>query len=199
VTLPWCARRGALRIASAAAAIAVIDCASASDIHAIQSPGAHFELYRTVSFDPGQMPPGAYSTSPQSVDVWQHVREAATGVLESRGYVLAAPDKADLVVRIQVGRRQTTAPVTSPIGLQPTYPGYVPDYLPVVPPYHGYFDQEGQELVEGAFVIDAFDGKTHQLLWHGFARAVVRPEKVDYDHLGRDVESVLASFPSAAR
>lgn len=173
-------------------------CTSAADIHTIKSPTAHFERYHSIAFDTGESPPKAYSASPQSADVWTHVKEATAHVLGDRGYVVATPDQADLVLRIEVGRRETTAPLTSPVGLSPTYPGYVPDYLPVVPPYHGYFDQEGQELVEGALIIDAFEGKTHELLWHGFVRAVVRPGQVDYDHLRRDVESMLASFPAPA-
>ena len=31
--------------------------------------------------------------------------------------------------------------------------------------------------MEGAFVIDAFDGRSHELLWHGFARARSRPDQ----------------------
>ncbi|HXX69352.1 MAG TPA: DUF4136 domain-containing protein [Polyangiaceae bacterium] len=179
-------------------ALAAVGCASTADIHTIKSPAAHFELYHSVAFDSERPPPpGDYSSSPQSADVWSHVKDTATHILQSRGYTLGEPGKTDLILRIEVGRRESTAPMTSPIGLQPTYPGYVPDYLPVAPPYHGYFDQESQELVEGAFVIDAFDGKSHELLWHGFSRAVIRPGQVNYADLQRHVESVLASFPAS--
>jgi len=187
-----------IEVVAVGCAVAATGCASTADIHTIKSPAARFDLYHTVSFDEGRTPPpGDYSTSPQSAGVWSHVKETTTRILQSRGYTLGEPGKADLVVRIEVGRHETTAPMTSPIGLQPSYPGYVPDYLPVAPPYHGYFDQENQELVEGAFVIDAFDGKSHELLWHGFSRAVVRPGKVDYEELQHHVESVLASFPAS--
>lgn len=193
--------------ATALAAVA-IGCTSTADIHAIQSPSAHFDQYRTIAFDSAEGPPKVYSTSPNSANVWTHVKETTSHVLADRGYVLAAPGQADLVLRIEVGRRQTAAaPPTAqvgpspmepgPVGPIPTDPGRNPDYLPVSPPYHGSFDQEDQELVEGALVIDAFDGKTHALLWHGFVRAVIQPDKVDYDQLQRDVESVLASFPAA--
>lgn len=188
----------AVEVAVVGLTVAVMGCASTADIHAIRSPTAHFELYHSFVFDQGKAPPpGDYSTSAQSADVWSHVKEATARILQSRGYAPADPGQADLILRIEVGRRESTAPLTSPVGLQATYPGYAPDYLPVVPPYHGYFDQENQELVEGTFVIDAFDGKSHELLWHGFSRAVVRPGKVDYDELQHHVESVLASFPAS--
>jgi Domain of unknown function (DUF4136) len=182
----------------AVALIIAAGCTSAADIHTIQSPSAHFGSYRTFSFDLRETSPGGYAASPRSEDVRAHVRETTTLILRNRGYVEARSDPADLILRIEVGRREAAAPPTSPIGLQPTYPGYQMDYLPVVPPYHGYFDVENQELVEGAIVIDAFEGRTHELLWHGFARSVItRPDKVDYDHLRRTVESVLASFPAS--
>lgn len=100
-------------------------------------------------------------------------------------------------MRIEVGRRQANAPLPNSVGLDPSYPGYQGDYIPVDPPYHGFLDQEDQELIEGAIVIDAFEGKTHELLWHGFARALVQPDKIDYDRLRRTVESVLSAFPAS--
>jgi hypothetical protein len=194
--------------ATGLATLLAIGCTSTADIHSIQSPSAHFEQYHTIAFDSAEGPPRVYSASPHSADVWAHAKEATAEVLTHRGYVIGAPGQADLVFRIEVGRRQTAAaPPTAqvgpspmdpgPVGPIPTDPGKTPDYLPVGPPYHGTFDEEDRELVEGALVIDAFDGKTHALLWHGFVRAVVQPDKVDYDHLRRDVESVLASFPAS--
>jgi hypothetical protein len=65
-------------------------------------------------------------------------------------------------------------------------------------PYFGFLDDERQDLVEGAFVIDTFDGQTHRMLWHGSAREVIDPSRANYDRLHRAVQKVMASFPARA-
>ncbi|MGA3120333.1 MAG: DUF4136 domain-containing protein [Polyangiaceae bacterium] len=184
-------------------------CAPAIHVHAIQSPDAHFERYRTIAFDVSRRAPAGHVASPRSADVREHVRQLAAAILQSRGYGLAAHEHADLVVRIEAGRREVEVPTGT--GIMPLgggvsglpeasrandTPGNVPGPADMgTSEYHGELDQEEGDLVEGAFVIDAFDGETHQLVWHGSARTEVNPGPVDYGRLGRAVESVLASFP----
>jgi len=184
-------------------------CAPAIHVHAIQSPDAHFERYRTIAFDVSRRAPAGHAASPRSADVRDHVRQLAAEILQSRGYRLAARDQADLVVRVEAGRREVEVPTGT--GIMPLgggvsglpeasrandTPGNVPGPADMgTSEYHGELDQEEGDLVEGAFVIDAFDGETHQLVWHGSARTEVNPGPVDYGRLGRAVESVLASFP----
>src|SRR5271165_5252853 len=83
-----------------------VGCTSAVDIHTIQSPAAHFERYRTIAFDLNQQAPREYTTSPRSADVRAYVEQTAARILEGRGYVIAPNDHADLVVRIEAGRRE---------------------------------------------------------------------------------------------
>jgi Domain of unknown function (DUF4136) len=184
-------------------------CAPAIHVHAIQSPDAHFERYRTIAFDVSRRAPAGHVASPRSADVREHVRQLAAAILQSRGYGLAAHEHADLVVRIEAGRREVEVPTGT--GIMPLgggvsglpeasrandTPGNVPGPADMgTSEYHGELDQEEGDLVEGAFVIDAFDGETHQLVWHGSARTEVNPGPFDYGRLGRAVESVLASFP----
>jgi hypothetical protein len=182
-------------------------CTSGASIHTIRSPAAHFERYRTVAFDANLEAPNEYSLSPRSAGVRSHVQRFATSILQSRGYVLSDQQHADLVLRIEAGRRERKEPVstgTTPLG---GGPGDVPpvagaDSAPgpsaVETMYHGELDQEERDLVEGAFVIDAFDSETRELVWHGSARTEIVPGPVDYARLRRHVESVLAAFPARA-
>jgi hypothetical protein len=184
-------------------------CSSALDVHAIASPEAHFEQYRAIAFDVRQQAPSQYETSPQSGDVREYVTQVAKGILQARGYRVGIPDSADLVIVVEAGRRerkvveQIHTPVvgagpasvsgaSSPSGASNTTLAGAPG----METYHGQLDTEERDLVEGAFVIDAFDGKSRQLVWHGAVRAEITPGRVDYERLRHAVESVLASFPA---
>lgn len=74
--------------------------------------------------------------------------------------------------------------------------GSVPGPTNVEMTYHGQLDQEERDFVEGAFVIDAFDRETRELVWHGSARTEINPGPIDDARLRQAVESVLASFPA---
>ncbi|HXX66085.1 MAG TPA: DUF4136 domain-containing protein [Polyangiaceae bacterium] len=168
---------------------AVVGCAPAIDVHTIQSPSAHFDAYRTVAFEQSPQPPSDYSPSPQSAQVRTEVQDRAGDILQGRGYVVAKQQDADLVIRIEAGRRERVVTVTA---MQPTSPS-----APVETEFHGELDREQEDLVDGAFVIDAFDGKTHALVWHGAARTEVTPGTIDHGRVRSAVEKVLASFPAA--
>jgi hypothetical protein len=171
-------------------------CSSAVEIHAIRSSDAHFERYRSVVFDLRPEAPGEYSSTQESPRARVYVALAAAQILESRGYTLTK-GPPDLIVRIQTGRR-IVGSTNMQLGLSTDVPYYLPNYdAPVDPPYHGYLDRELQELVEGAFVIDVFDGQTHKIVWHGFARGPVQPGSIDREKLRHATEAVLASFPAA--
>jgi uncharacterized protein DUF4136 len=184
---------------------AATQCTSAVDIHSLRSPAAHFERYRTFAFDVRAQAPNKYETSARSADVRDHVQQIAASILQSRGYILSPIEQADLIVRVEAGRRQYKIPMstgTMPLGggvaglSAQTGDGNVPGPAEVEATYHGQLDQEELDFVEGAFVIDAFDGKTRDLLWHGFARTEVTPGPVDYARVRQATESVLASFPA---
>src|SRR5208283_2779356 len=81
-------------------------------------------------------------------------------------------------------------------GSEPAGEGSVPGPTNIEMTYHGQFDEEERELVERAFIIDAFDRETRELVWHGSARTEVDPSPIAYERLRKAVESLLASFPS---
>jgi hypothetical protein len=208
-------RAGWMFAALVASAVVAGGCASDVQIHALTAPGAHFDAYRTVAFEPTRKAPPTFVTSPHSSEVREQVQQAAEQILKERGYRLVQDD-GDLVIRIEVGRKHEKVPVTTgsmPIGgeaiglssasAEPSGPtpgspatANVAGPAEIETTYGGQLDEEQRDLVEGAFVIDVFDRQTHQIVWHGSVRAEVTPGTVDYERLHRSVASVLASFPA---
>ncbi|HXN30472.1 MAG TPA: DUF4136 domain-containing protein [Polyangiaceae bacterium] len=160
-------------------ATAVVFCTSAISIHSARSPTARFGAYRTFAFDPVESAPSRYARSARSEEVRNRVKQQASKLLETKGYAVAVDGKPDLIVRVAAGRREQE--ISHP------HPG--PRWLE---------EDEEEDFIEGAFVIDAFDGATDELAWHGSARAEVDPNKIDEERLRRAVASVLATFPGRA-
>ena len=154
-------------------------CTSAISTHSARSPTARFSGYRTFGFDSLASAPSRYVPSARSAEVRSRVRQQASKLLEAKGYVVAVDSKADLVIRVAAGRREQEI----------SHPHPAPRWLE---------EDEEEDFVEGAFVIDAFDAATDELVWHGSARAEVDPNRIDDERLRRAVTSVMASFPSRA-
>ena len=177
----------AINLAVSAVAFCAGGCSPAIDVHTATSPNTTFERYHTFAFDPAGVESGNSGNSARSAEVRSHIVEDVQADLQSRGYAPATGPKADFVVRIETGRR----PLATGEPAQP-----LPPVEQTEIPYFGFLDDERQDLVEGAFVVDAFDGETHRLLWHASAREVIDPTRANYDRLHSAVEKVMASFPA---
>jgi hypothetical protein len=183
----------ALGAAFLAAILGAAGCHSSVQVHAAQSPEADFEQYHTVAIDISPTAPDAdgYSAEhPQSAEARSEIHDSAARVLAARGYKFADKDGADLVLRIEEGRRTRRVTVTRPAPATSTSPAELKSY-------RAQLEEVEKDLVEGAFAIDAFDARTHDLVWQGSARAEIQAGKVDHARLRRAVESVLRSFPPA--
>ena len=179
----------AFQVAGSAVAFIPSGCASSADVHTAASPNATFERYRTFTFDRPQAASGSSTSSPPSEEVRGHIEEDVESSLKGLGYTPSIGPRGDFVVRIETGRR----PLATGEASQTPPPVEQTEI-----PYFGFLDDERQDLVEGAFVIDTFDGQTHRLLWHGSAREVIDPSRANYDRLHRAVQKVMASFPARA-
>ena len=177
--------RSTRRGLSAVGLAAALGCASELDVHTLTAPNAQLDHYRTYAFDPSLSAPRAYATSPQSAEVQSRIEQMASTVLDGRGYAHAT-DHPDLVLRVKTGRRVTSAG-------EPIAPG--PPDITEIPYDSTPLDDEPHDLVEGSFVIDAFDAKSHRMLWQGAVKEVIDPAHVDFDRLNKAVQKVLASFP----
>jgi hypothetical protein len=89
-----------------AAVLGTMGCQSSVDVHAVQSPAAHFERYQTFAIAAAPQPPNGYSVSPQSSEVQTEIRDSVVRGLLARGYTMVDENKADLVVHIEEGRRE---------------------------------------------------------------------------------------------
>jgi len=152
-------------------------CTSAISIHSARSPTARFSGYRTFAFESFGSAPSDYVSSARSAEVRSRVRQQASKLLQAKGYVVAADSKPDLTIRVAAGRREQEI----------SHPHPAPRWLE---------EDEEEDFVEGALVIDALDAATEELVWHGSARAEVNPNQIDDERLRRAVTSVMATFPS---
>jgi DNA-binding transcriptional MocR family regulator len=158
-----------------------VGCSSAINVHSARSPTAPFDRYRTFAIDTTESALNGYASSAQSIEVRRRVIQQASKLLEARGYAHAVNGKPDLVLRVEAGRRERE--VQHPPHVRP-----------------GWLEEDEEEdFVEGAFVIDAIDAATEELVWHGSARAEVDPNRIDATRLQRAVASVMTSFPANAR
>lgn len=155
--------------------LGTVFCTSSTAIHTARAPAAHFGEYRTFAFETNGSAPSPKAPG-RSAEVARRVRHQAGDLLEAKGYV-HVDLKPDLLIRVAAGRREEA--ISHP------HPG--PRWLD---------EDEEEDFVEGAFVIDAFDATTDELVWHGSARAEVNPSQIDEERLRRAVSSVMAAFPS---
>ncbi len=156
----------------------LVCCTTAVDVHTSASPTARFDGYRTYVFGPEPGAPPDFAVTQQSVRVEHIVQGIAAGILKSKGYVPATTASPDLTIRVAAGQRQRV--IRRP--------------QPARPPW--FAEDEEFDYVEGSFVIDAFDGSTGQLVWHGAVRTEIQPGHIDEDRIRRSVNEVLASFPA---
>jgi uncharacterized protein DUF4136 len=155
--------------------LGIVFCTPTVSIHSAKSPTARFADYRTFAFDSTEGVP--LSAGSRSAEVGRRVRQQLAQLLESKGYVQAAArSRPDLLIRVGAGRRAQE--ISHP------HPG--PRWLE---------EDEEDDFIEGAFVIDALDSATQELVWHGSARAEVEPDRIDDERLRRAVTSVMGTFP----
>jgi hypothetical protein len=163
-----------------ALAFATAFCAHAINVHSAASPTARFDAYRTFAFRIMENAPRSYRASALSAEVCQRVQVQASEALEAKGYQETTEPKPDLILWVGAGRRERE--------MQHDETHNAP----------WINEREEEDFVEGAFVIDAFDGVTHEQVWHGSARTEVDPGRIDSELLRQAVQSVMARFPARA-
>jgi hypothetical protein len=142
---------------------------------------APFPQYRTFSFGGPEASPKGFKSSPRTAEVEKRMQPLITAVLAEKGYAPAeAGKKGDMVVSCASGSRKgIKRPVQNTRG-------------------DSSGSDEEADFVEGAIVVDMFDGTNDGAVWHGAARAEVNPDKIDDQLLQRAVREVLAPFPVRA-
>ena len=106
------------------------------------------------------------------------------------GYGVVENARADVIFRIQAGRRERDLVIT----IRP---------IPVIfggiqPEYYRQFERDGDGLMDGMFVIDSFDRRTGALVWHATAQTAINPGQIDHERLRNAVRAAFAAFPAVA-
>ncbi len=119
----------------------------------------------------------------------QRVRAAIESNLAQRGYRLAEDaSTADFFIDYTIGSRERIDAQSYPVGFRgPWRWGY---------PYWGE-QLSVRQYRAGTLAIDVFDGRTHQPVWHGWAKKDLSESDLDRPEgpIGRAVDAVLAQFP----
>jgi hypothetical protein len=152
--------------------------AALAGAHTATNPAGAFEAYKTFYFGASEGPPAGYEWSPRTTEVQRRARTLISLALTERGY-REVPAKGDILIMFGSGRREVSVHGVSGLGT-----GWLPD-------------DEDRDFVEGALVIDAFDGAVGNKIWHGAAQASIDPDRTDEQQLRRAVETLVASFPRA--
>ncbi len=156
------------------AAAGAVSCTTTIDSHTSLSPTAKFGEYQSFVIA-GQTVPYTFEWSARSK--WAHdvIQDQVERVLAAKGYA-EAPGAGDLVVRIEGGQRA-----------RDLHPGASHPWLK---------EDESADFVEGAYVIDIYEGRSNELVWHGSGRTDTEPVRLDEDQLRRSVTTLLSTLPS---
>jgi hypothetical protein len=160
-------------------ALGAAACSQVAVIHSAKSPNAAFDRYTTFGFVAGDEAPEHFEPSERSVQVDRVIREEANKALQAKGYRLVVAGAPALTLWIAAGRRERHL-------RRPRSAAAGPAWLD---------EDEDENFTEGAFVIDAFDGATQELVWHESARTQIDPNGLDEPRLRHDVDRVLSTFP----
>ena len=148
----------------------------------------------------------------------QRIRAAVEAELEHKGYGKAARDEADFVVFVRFA-------VTDRQQVREFYGGYGYNYYGYYPGYrHGYRHGYGhgfghgfghyrgygyypglsrssvyvQTVTEGNLVVDIFDNRSNEAIWHGSASKRLGRTDEAVELIDEAVTALLASFPDKA-
>ena len=138
------------------------------------------------------------------------IRAAVEAELERKGYGKAARDEADFVVfvRLAVTDRQQVREFYGGYGYNyyGYYPGYRHGYGHSFRRYRGYGYYPGlsrssvyvQTVIEGDLVVDIFDNRSNEAIWHGSASKRLRRTDEAVELIHEAVTALLAKFPDKA-
>ena len=168
--------------------IAMLACCSPIlDVHG-RAVGA-VDVSRRSTFSVGETAgtPPRYVRSDNTDEVVRRAGLFAARILVIKGYTLDKDRPSDLKVRIGAGRREEA--VASEFLMPRPSPNQT-----------GRIEtSELEDITAGALVIDVFDGVTGAMVWHGAARIVIDPAKIDDALLERATTAILATFPARAK
>jgi len=167
------------------APIALNACATGPQVSFDADPSVSFANYRTYGW--------SYTAAPAGVNplTINRIRDSIDRYLTGRGY--SQGGSADFTVAFTVGARNRVE-VTD-------FGGYGGFYRPYWGGWGAYGprDIDVRNVTDGTLVIDIYDAKTKQPIWHGTATQQVGSKSVTQEQIDQAVAAVLANFPPPAK
>lgn len=146
--------------------------------HSKTSPDADFDHYSTIALASNDETPDGYHRAELPDNLKESGRDAARKEILSRGWTGAPVAEADVLLRVGVGRRTDTARLTQNSHFAASVELYEVD------------------IDSGTLVVEAFDRKTNELVWHGHIRGRVEGEVTPEEFAGA-IHQLFADFPNA--
>ncbi len=142
--------------------------------HTDFDPQTDFSKYRTFSLAPApeKKPKGLVGYSAITA---RRIQENIGTALESKGYRQVSASKADMMVAFTVSGEPRVDIV-----------GYGPGW---------YGDTYTQHYVQGSLVINIYDTRSKQLIWHGWATAEIFDSNAARKAEPEAVQAILKKFP----
>lgn len=150
---------------------------------------ADFAAYHTFTW----LPREDYGT--RNPLIVERARDAIRAQLEQKGYQYTSdPATADFAVDFTINAHERTDIHTYPATYVGDWHWYGPHWWGY--PYWGT-GVDVHQYREGVLAIDAFDGKTHRPVWHGWARKALTRKDLEQSgqSLREAADAVLAKFP----
>jgi hypothetical protein len=154
---------------------ATLAACSSVEMYTAKSPKASFAEYKTYAYGTAETTPAGFAVTPLAPPIQAKVRVDIDREMASKGYALAtAGAKPDLLVRPGAGSRILEDA----------------EWID--------FDQV-VEYTQATFMIDVFDARTLQPVWHGSSRHVLEgaPSGASDASLAEAVRAVLRTLPRA--
>lgn len=174
------------RLAPLAALAALLWLPACSAVSVDTSVHSGADLTRFHSFVQAAPPQADSASLPgYTPELGQEISAAIAAALEGRGYRAADAAEADLVVAFVVEGEERQSVVVAPF-----YAGEL---------YGWQSEDTAQSYVTGTLVIDIFDARSQQLLWHGVGETDVFASQPTSGAALEVVQAVLSHFPARQR
>lgn len=158
---------------------AQIGCATEPRVRVRQSDALLSEPHSTFAYVGCEDAPGGFKQTKLSAEVERETQTLVRNELLKRGYREESRDKADLLLVVGAGRRNS-------------------EHTPSGPPAVDSDDVFDDDVTEGRVVLDVFDQKTPRPVWHGQVTRRVEENKVQSNVLANSVSDLMQKFPSAS-
>ena len=170
-----------MRALPLALALLVAGCAYGPVVHTDFDPAANFASYRTYQWLPVDVPRGMNPL------MFRRVQGSIDRSLAARGYRQANP--GDFAIAFTVDEKEHTE-ISS-------YGSYYPGWGWGWGGWGGwgYPSIDSYQVTERSIVVDIYDGRTHNAVWHGVVSKEGYPGHVDYSKLDATVDAMLSRFP----